>query len=60
MIKVENTLYTMNYGKRYESIQPAGYILCKTDNGIVLKNRIIKDIGDSINLLNESMEFNNQ
>ena len=31
-----------------------GYILCKKDNGIILKKR------DSVNLLNESMTFNNQ
>ena len=37
-----------------------GYILCKKDNGIVLKNTMIKDLGDSINSLNESMSFNNQ
>ena len=53
-------LYIMNNGNRHESKQPMGYILCKKDNGIILKNIIIKDIGDSINLLNESMEFNNQ
>ena len=53
-------LYIMNNGNRHESIQPVGYILCKKDNGIILKNTIIKDLGDSINLLNESMSFNNQ
>ena len=37
-----------------------GYILCKKDNGIVLKNAMIKDLGDSINSFNESMSFNNQ
>ena len=37
-----------------------GYILCEKDNGIILKNITIKDIGDSINLLNESITFNNQ
>ena len=37
-----------------------GYILCKKNNGIILKNTIIKDLGDSINLLNELMSFNNQ
>ena len=31
-----------------------GYVLCKKDNGIILKKR------DSVNLLNESMTFNNQ
>ena len=50
----------MNNETRHESIQPVGYILCKKDNGIILKNTIIKDLGDSINLLNESMSFNNQ
>ena len=50
----------MNSGNTHESIQPMGYILCKKDNGIILKNTIIKDLGDSINLLNESMAFNNQ
>ena len=50
----------MNNGKRHESLQPAGYILCKKNNGIILKNTIIIDIGDFINLLNESMTFNNQ
>ena len=37
-------LYTMNNGKRHESIQLMGCILCKNDNGIILKNTIIKDI----------------
>ena len=37
-----------------------GYILYKKDNGIILKNTIIKDFSDSINSLNESMSFNNQ
>ena len=54
------TLYIMNNGTRHESIQPVGYILCKKDNGIILKNTIIKNLGDSINLLNESMSFNKQ
>ena len=53
-------LYIMNNGNRHESSQPVGYILCKKDNGIILKNVIIKDLGDSINSLNESMSFNNQ
>ena len=53
-------LYIMNNGNRHESIQPMDYILCKKDNGIILKNVIIKDIGDSINSLNESMSFNNK
>ena len=30
-------LYIMNNGTRHESIQPVGYILCKKDNGIILK-----------------------
>ena len=50
----------MDNGTRHESIQPLGYILCKKDNRIVLKNTIIKDLGDSINLLNELMSFNSQ
>ena len=53
-------LYIMNNGNRHESIQPVGYILCKKDNGIILKNIIIKYFGNSINVLNESMLFNNQ
>ena len=53
-------LYMMNNGKRCESIQPAGCILCKKNNSIILKNAIIKDLRDSIHLLNESMIFNNQ
>ena len=53
-------LYIMKDDTRHESIQPVGYILCKKDNGMILKNTIIKDIGDSINSLNESMTFNNQ
>ena len=52
-------LYIMNNGKRHESIQPIGCILCKKDNGIILKNTIIKDLGKSINLLNKSMIFSN-
>ena len=43
-------LYIMNNGARH-----MGYILCKKDNGIILKNTIIKDLGDSINSLNELM-----
>ena len=50
----------MNSGKRYESVQSMGYILCKKDNGIILKNTTIKDIGDSNKLLNESITYNNQ
>ena len=53
-------LYIINNTKRHESIQPMGYILCKKDNGIIPKNIIIKDLRDSINLLTESMTFNNQ
>ena len=53
-------LYIMNNGNIHESIQLMGYILCNKDNGIILKNTIIKDLGDSINSLNESMSFNNQ
>ena len=53
-------LYVMNNGKIYESIQPVGCILWKKDNGIILKRAIIKDLGDSNNLLKESMIFNNQ
>ena len=29
--------YIMNDDTRHESIQPVGYILCKKDNGIILK-----------------------
>ena len=50
----------MNNDKRHESIQPMSCILCKNDNDVILKNTIIKDLGDSINLLNESIRFNNQ
>ena len=46
-------LYIMNSGKIYESIQPVDYILCQKDSGMILKNTIIKDLGDSTNLLNE-------
>ena len=53
-------LYIMNNGNIHESIQPVGYILCKKVNGIILKNIMIKDLGESINSLNESMSFNNQ
>ena len=53
-------LYIMNNEKRHETIQFVGYILCKKDNELILKNAIIKDLGDSINVLNESMSFNNQ
>ena len=45
---------------RHESIQPVSYILYKKDNGIILKNTIIKDLEESINSLHESMTFNNQ
>ena len=55
-----NILYIMNDDTRHDSIQHMGYILCKKDNGIIFKNTIIKDLGDSIKLLNESMLFNNQ
>ena len=50
----------MNNEKRHESIQPVGYILYQKDNGIILKNTIIKYIGDSISLLNESISFKSQ
>ena len=50
----------MKNEERHESIQLVGYILFKKDYGIILKNTIIKDIGDSINLLNESITLNNQ
>ena len=50
----------MNNEKRHENIQRVGYILCKKNNGIILKDTIIKDLGDSVDLLNESMTFNNQ
>ena len=50
----------MSNEKILERIQPVGYILCKKDNGLILENTIIKDLGDSINLLNKSMLFNNQ
>ena len=30
-------LYIINNDKRHESIQPVGYVLCKKDNGIILK-----------------------
>ena len=53
-------LYIMNNGNIHESIQPVGYILCKKDNRIILNNTIIKDLGDLINALNESISFNNQ
>ena len=53
-------LYIMNNGKRHESIQSVDYILCKKDISIILKNTTIKYLGDSIDLLNESMSFNNQ
>ena len=53
-------LYIMNDDTRHESIQPVGYILCKKDYGIILKNIIIKVFGDSMKSLNESMTFNNQ
>ena len=53
-------LYITNNEKRHESIQPVGYILCKKDNGLILKNAIINELGDLINLLNESLSFNNQ
>ena len=53
-------LHIINNERWRESIQPVNYILCKKDNGIILKSTIIKDLGDSINLLNESMSFNNK
>ena len=30
-------LYIINNGNRHESIQPVGYILCKKNDGIILK-----------------------
>ena len=53
-------LYIMINDNRHESIQTVGYILYKKHHGIILKNTIIKDLGDSIKLLNKSMTFNNQ
>ena len=49
----------MNNGKRHENIQHMDYIVCKKDNGILLKDTTIKDLEDSLNLLNKSMTFNN-
>ena len=49
----------MNNRKIHESIQPMGCTLYKKDNGIILKNTIIKHLVDSINLFNESMTFDN-
>ena len=49
--------YVMNDCKRHGSIQLVVYILCKKDNGIIVENTIIKDLGDSIDLLIESMTF---
>ena len=46
-------LYIMNNGKRHENIQPVGYILLKNIS-------LIKNLRDSINLLNQSMTFNKQ
>ena len=45
-------VFATNNGKRFERIQPAGYLICKKDNGIILKNIITKNLGDSIKLLN--------
>ena len=42
-------VYIMNNGKRCESVQPVGCILCKKGNDIILKNITIKDLGGSIN-----------
>ena len=53
-------LYIMNNSKRHESIQSVGCVLCKKYNGIILKNVIIKHIGDSINLLNKAIIFYDQ
>ena len=50
----------MNNDRRHDSIQPVGCILYKKDNGIILTNTIIKDIEDSVDLLNEPMIFNNE
>ena len=50
----------MNDDTTHEIIQPVGYTLCKKDNVIILKNTIIKDLGDSINSFNEEMTFNYQ
>ena len=53
-------LCIMNNDRRHDSIQPVGCILYKKDNGIILANTIIKDIEDSVDLLNEPMIFNNE
>ena len=50
----------MNNGKRHKSIQPMGNILCKKNNDIILKNILMKYLGNSFNLLNESVILNNQ
>ena len=50
----------MNNDKSRESIQPVAYILCKKKNGVILKRIIIKDLGDSIYLVNELIIFNNK
>ena len=53
-------LYTINIVQTHENIQPIGWILYKKNNGVTLKDAIIKDFGDSNDLLTESMIFNNQ
>ena len=53
-------LHIINNDKRHEGIQPLCCILYKKGNGITLKNTTIKDLWDSINLLNKLMKFNNK
>ena len=36
------------------------YILYKKDNGVIMRNTLINHLGDSINLVKESILFNNQ
>ena len=50
----------MNSNKSRKYIEPIGNIVFKKNNDIILKNTIIKDLRDFINMLNEFMIFNNQ
>ena len=50
----------MNNDKRHKSVQPVRYILYKKDNGVIMRNTMINHLGDSINLVKESILFNNQ
>ena len=55
-----NILFVVTYGQSHVRISNTTYILCKKDNGLMLKNTVIEKINDSFKLMLVSMTFNNK